>query len=150
MSRRRGLARFCAVLVLTTLTAPPVAATPQPTIAPASTGAVPNTVPAAVSPKYGLTRAELRDVISSWDRGTFDSQAKTIRYHWEQHGMGRSIAEYTDDAREFLRRHRPDMTVRAPTKPGYQRSLSFRDRMTGAGGAYTLDGRILTYWDRGR
>lgn len=51
--------------------------------------------------KYGLTRAELREVISSWDQGTFTSRAASIRYHYAKHGGGMSLLDYTTQGKAF-------------------------------------------------
>jgi hypothetical protein len=93
--------------------------------------------------RYGLTRSELREVLSSWDKGTFESRAASIRYHFGEHGGGRSLLEYTRQAREFFIRN-AGAAQWGQWNPTW--APSFRVIAEGWKGYFTAVGKILTYF----
>jgi hypothetical protein len=42
-----------------------------------------------------ITILELREVVRAWAKGTFNSRAASIRYHYDKHGSGRGLLQYT-------------------------------------------------------
>jgi RHS repeat-associated protein len=77
-----------------------------------------------------------------WAKGTLGRAEKSAAFHLSKHGNGRNIQQYTKDAMEFFRQNRGNAIIR-PDKtgnpayhiPGYP------------GGWWTLDGKIITFWD---
>ncbi len=95
--------------------------------------------PGAVAPN--LTRAELREVVGAWDKGTFRSVADSIRYHYGEHGTGQGILEYTREARRFFELNqdlaRSHLLRRGETGLKISTETYF--------GIFTKEGRIVTY-----
>ncbi len=92
----------------------------------------------------GHSISELREVVGSWDRGTFRSRADSIRYHHPKHAPGQSVLEYTREARSFFTANRSQFRPVTPTKPGWKPAL--RLKTATKTGWFTPHGRILTYW----
>jgi hypothetical protein len=93
--------------------------------------------------KYGLTRAELREVLTSWHSGTFPSRAASIRYHFGKHGGGMSLLDYTRQAQGFYTRNAA-VAQWGQWNPNW--APSFRMMADGYKGYYTAEGKILTYF----
>ena len=98
---------------------------------------------AALRAKYGLTRSELRAVIASWDQGTLPTRAASIRYHFEKHGGGLSLLQYTMEAQAFYARHAA-IAEWGQWNPNW--APSFRVIAEGYKGYFTAEGKILTYF----
>lgn len=92
---------------------------------------------------YGLTRAELREVLSSWGKGTFHSRAASIRYHLGKHGGGTSVLEYTREAQGFYARN---ATVAQWGQWNPNWAPPFRVVADGYKGYVTAEGKVLTYF----
>ncbi len=79
-----------------------------------------------------------RFVLDSWDRGTFYSIARTIMYHLDRHGRGRSAYQYTNDAITAW-----EMEKQNARLVYWGGRVVYRVRS----GYYTLEGKILTFWN---
>lgn len=84
--------------------------------------------------------------LDDWSPATFDSAAESAKYHLEKHGKGRTLAEYTAEAKGLW--NRTPAADRIPWKlgdgsPGWKIRGGFR----GGEGIYTNDGKIVTWHD---
>ena len=90
------------------------------------------------------SRAEAGAVWKAWDKGTFPTKLDSITYHWGKHGKGRTLVQYTADARAFW-----NATKSAATwgiwNPKW--SPAWRIKIPPRGGYFTANGDILTFWD---
>jgi hypothetical protein len=87
----------------------------------------------------------LREVLTSWDKGTFQSRAASIRYHLAEHGGGKSLLEYTNEAGAFYTRN-AGTAQWGQWNPRW--TPSYRIVADGYKGYYTAEGKILTYFPR--
>jgi len=89
---------------------------------------------------------ELREVIKSWDKGTYTSRAKNIKYHHNKWGGGRTVSQYTRDANRFADQNRARFRYQSRSdKPNWQPSWYLK--IGRQAGHYTTSGKILTYRD---
>jgi hypothetical protein len=90
------------------------------------------------------SRAQAAFVWKAWSKGTFAAKTDSILYHWQKHGNGRTLCEYTVDALRFWSTHRAHAvwgTWNARWAPSWKLKI-------GAQAGYnTATGQILTYWD---
>ena len=86
---------------------------------------------------------ELREIIKAWDRGTQRSRAANIRYHYKEHGGGRTLRQYTHEARQLGRQ-----TRRAEPRQLYDGRSGYRVRSRTMSGIYTMSGKIVTFGPR--
>ncbi len=90
------------------------------------------------------SRTQAAAVWRAWNRGTFSTKLDSIMYHWQKHGKGRDLVQYTSDALQFWNTHRA-AAVWGQWRPTW--APSFRLRIGWQGGYFTANGEILTYWD---
>jgi len=94
--------------------------------------------------KYGHKFSELREVIRAWDKASFPTVAKSLRYHYGAHGTGQGILNFTREAKELLNANKAlatpkllatgEMGIKIKTKTHF--------------GIYTDKGKIITYGPR--
>jgi len=81
----------------------------------------------------------------TWYKSTFPTTMASVRYHTKKHGNGRSSVEYTEDAMKFYKRYKhlgkPVVLHDGKNTPG------IKIKRKQAGGYWTSDGRLVTYWD---
>ena len=79
-----------------------------------------------------------------WDKGTFPNSRASLRYHYDKHGAGMTVAEYTNAARSFMNRNASVLTYT------YNYKLNnvswYFNYLYGHGGYFTSGGKILTFW----
>lgn len=51
-----------------------------------------------------------REILNSWRNTTMDSTYKTIKYHLEKHGFGRTLSQYTKDGTDFYNTYKNQAT----------------------------------------
>lgn len=102
------------------------------------TGAISNGVQVAKAASY-------------WDKGTFSSGYKSMKYHYTQEVVnkgltkGNSIVKYTSDAVKFANNNGMNFTLNL-SRNGLQNSWSLsRYFGSGANGLYTSSGNIITF-----
>lgn len=83
-------------------------------------------------------------VIDRWAKGTFESVADSIEYHFTKHGSGRTLQKYTEDAVQFFQKNKGQAQW-GKWNPSWE--PSYRLKIGNQGGYYTTDGRVLSYWD---
>ena len=66
-----------------------------------------------------------------------------MRAHLEKHGKGRTMEQYTNDALKFFQENKH--IAREVTLQDGSRGLYIRTKS--GGGYWTLDGKIVTFWD---
>ena len=103
-------------------------------------------------PRLGAKEQDLF-LRASWHPGRSETLEESWTYHLQRHGRGRSLLEYTLDARRFFLEHR-ELAVPATIGNGEEGLLiRFRAKIDGRtmriGGYYTRDGRVVTLFDRG-
>jgi hypothetical protein len=69
---------------------------------------------------------------------------QSITYHYQRHGNGRTLQQYTDAAVRFFEQNKAQAQW-GQWNPNW--APSFRLKVGSQAGYYTKDGRILTYWD---
>jgi hypothetical protein len=85
-----------------------------------------------------------KSIAASWAKGTFPNVVLSIEHHFEKHGRGRTLEQYTFDALRFFNEHK-DKAQWGRWKADW--SESFRLKIGEQGGHFTPGGRILSYWD---
>ena len=88
---------------------------------------------------------------SYWDKGTFSSGYKSMKYHYTQEVVnkgltkGNSIVKYTNDAVKFANNNGMNFTLNL-SRNGLQNSWSLDKYFgSGANGLYTSSGNIITF-----
>jgi hypothetical protein len=94
-------------------------------------------------PFAGLTRPQLRNILRSWDAGTRRSRAASIRYHFDKHGKGRTLLEYTAEAQNLFNAN-AGAAIWGKWKTTWE--PSFRVIADGFKGYFTEVGKVLTYF----
>jgi RHS repeat-associated protein len=83
-------------------------------------------------------------VADMWDQGNSEDPIKSIAYHYNKHGNGRSLEEYTLDALNFYQANKSQALWgqwKSHWQPSYKLATGNQH------GYYSSDGKILTYWD---
>jgi hypothetical protein len=83
-------------------------------------------------------------VADRWAKGTFNSVADSIEYHFSKHGNGRTLQQYTQDAVRFFQENKAQAQW-GKWNPNWE--PSYRLKVGNRGGYYTADGQVLSYWD---
>lgn len=83
-------------------------------------------------------------VADRWAKGTFNSVADSIEYHFSKHGNGRTLQQYTEDAVRFFQENKGQAQW-GRWNPNWE--PSYRLKVGNRGGYYTADGQVLSYWD---
>lgn len=98
------------------------------------------------------TRQRAQYLFDNWSPGTFENRTRSVAYHLEQHGGGRSAYQYTRDAMEFFAENRSlgSPAVLKNGAPGIR--IQTKQPLPGGGirnvgGWWTADGRLVTFWD---
>ena len=109
-------------------------------------GAVIGGITGAISSGLQVAKAS-----SYWDKGTFSSGYKSMKYHYTQEVInkgltkGNSIVKYTSDAVKFANNNGMNFTLNL-SRNGLQNSWSLsRYFGNGANGLYTSSGNIITF-----
>lgn len=109
-------------------------------------GAIIGGITGAIS--SGLQEAK---AASYWDKGTFSSGYKSMKYHYTQEVVnkgltkGNSIVKYTNDAVKFANNNGMNFTLNL-SRNGLQNSWSLDKYFgSGANGLYTSSGNIITF-----
>lgn len=109
-------------------------------------GAVIGGITGAISSGLQVAKAA-----SYWDKGTFSSGYKSMKYHYTQEVVnkgltkGNSIVKYTGDAVKFANNNGMNFTLNL-SRNGLQNSWSLgRAFGSGANGLYTSSGNIITF-----
>ncbi len=93
------------------------------------------------------TKSTSELLFHSWDRGTFPNRMKSIQYHFQKHGSERTMKEYTQDALHFFKTNQ-DKKMNVILKNGKKSySIKINQNSQKAGGFWTEDEKIVTYWD---
>jgi hypothetical protein len=85
-----------------------------------------------------------KSIADSWAKGTFANAVLSLEHHFEKHGAGRSLKQYTFDALRFFEKHK-DKAQWGRWKPDW--AEAFRLKIGDQGGYFTPGGRVLSYWD---
>jgi hypothetical protein len=104
------------------------------------TGGAPSVVLLAASQGMVVEKS----IADSWAKGTFPNVVLSLEHHFEKHGRGRTLEQYTFDALRFFDEHK-DKAQWGRWKADW--SESFRLKIGDQGGHFTPGGRILSYWD---
>ena len=109
-------------------------------------GAVVGGITGAISSGLQVVKAA-----SYWDKGTFSSGYKSMKYHYTQEVVnkgltrGNSIVKYTSDAAKFANNNGMNFTLNL-SRNGLQNSWSLgRYFGSGTNGLYTSSGKIITF-----
>ena len=109
-------------------------------------GAVVGGITGAISSGLQVVKAA-----SYWDKGTFSSGYKSMKYHYTQEVVnkgltrGNSIVKYTSDAAKFANNNGMNFTLNL-SRNGLQNSWSLgRYFGSGTNGLYTSSGNIITF-----
>ena len=94
--------------------------------------------------KLGVTRGELQEIASAWDKSTFKSAIDSAVHHYAKHGEGQGILQYTRDAVDFLARN----GLRAFTKALETGEVGIKINTPDYFGIYTFLGKIVSYGPR--
>ncbi|HKP54738.1 MAG TPA: PA14 domain-containing protein [Chloroflexia bacterium] len=78
-----------------------------------------------------------------WRPGTWNTVEDSITYHYNKHGAGRNLEQYTLDALRFFRQNR-SQAVWGQWNPKW--APSYKLKIGNMGGYFTHDGRVLTFW----
>lgn len=89
-----------------------------------------------------LTPPQKKFIYANWYRGTFPTPLDSLNYHVKKHGQGRSRIQYTKDALYFFKKnkYRGKRRMLLDGTPGMK--ITTRK----AGGIFTQDGKIVTFW----
>lgn len=79
----------------------------------------------------------------TWYKSTFPRTIDSVLYHTRKHGKGRSPLKYTQDAIAFYDKYK-HLGKRVKLSDG---TPGIKIRVGIAGGYWTSDGRIVTFWD---
>jgi RHS repeat-associated protein len=94
--------------------------------------------------KLGVTRGELQEIASAWDKSTFKSAIDSAVHHYEYHGEGQGVLQYTRDAVDFLARNGLRAFTKALRTGGEGIKINTPDYF----GIYTFIGKIVSYGPR--
>jgi RHS repeat-associated protein len=94
--------------------------------------------------KYGLSRSELQEVMSAWNRSTFKNSIESAAYHYGRHGEGQGLLQYTRDAVDFLARN----GLKAFTKVLKNGEEGIKINTADYFGIYSQIGKIVSYGPR--
>ncbi|MEU0171009.1 polymorphic toxin-type HINT domain-containing protein, partial [Streptomyces iakyrus] len=86
------------------------------------------------------------DALKEWDAATFGSLEETAKYHLDKHGKGRTLAEYTKEAKDLWNKTKPEDRIPWKLRNG-QDGWKIRGGLFGGEGIYTKDGKIVTWHD---
>ncbi|MEM6338440.1 MAG: hypothetical protein AAF673_00745 [Pseudomonadota bacterium] len=93
-----------------------------------------------------------KDTIQQWHQSTFGNIENSIQYHFNKHGKGRSLAEYTTVAKKFFELNKnmgKEVTLRDGTK-GIKIKIKTFDsngKIRNIGGYWTKEGKIVSFFD---
>lgn len=85
-----------------------------------------------------------KTITQHWAKGTFESVADSVEYHFSKHGSGRPLWQYTEDAVQFFQKNKGQAQW-GRWNPSWE--PSYRLKIGKQGGYYTADGHVLSYWD---
>lgn len=85
-----------------------------------------------------------KSVLDSWAKGSFESPAHSLEYHFLKHGRGRTRQQYTFDALRFFIEHKQQAQW-GKWNPAWHEA--FRLKVGTRRGYFTPGGRILSFWD---
>jgi len=86
------------------------------------------------------------DALQEWDQATFGSLEETATYHLNKHGKGRTLAEYTQAARDLWNKTDAKDRVAWKLRNG-DMGWKIRGGLLGGEGIYTESGKIVTWHD---
>lgn len=86
------------------------------------------------------------EALKDWDPATFESVEETAKYHLDKHGKGRTLAEYTKEAKDLWKKTKPEDRIPWRLKNG-EMGWKIRGGLFGGEGIYTNEGRIVTWHD---
>ncbi|WP_460744696.1 RHS repeat-associated core domain-containing protein [Mariniluteicoccus endophyticus] len=107
----------------------------------------------ARSAKTGASKQSSgRYLNDTWHKATFENRTRSVQYHVNKHGNGRTAVQYTQDAMKFYAQNRSlgqSVTLRDGTA-GVK--ISTKQALPGGGvrrvgGLWTKSGRLVTFWD---
>ncbi|MEU6291741.1 polymorphic toxin-type HINT domain-containing protein [Streptomyces sp. NPDC046988] len=101
--------------------------------------------PVLVHNSNGFCGADAK-ALQEWDKATFGSVEETAKYHLDKHGKGRTLAEYTQEARSLWDNTDPKDRVPWKLNNGDE-GWKIRGGLFGGEGIYTKGGRIVTWHD---
>lgn len=82
-----------------------------------------------------------KEIVDAWDKGSFNTEADSIRYHVGEHGKGRNIETYTREGIEFYKRHK---SLARPHKiSGGRMGVKIRHKKNF--GIYAQDGKLISF-----
>lgn len=81
----------------------------------------------------------------TWYKSTFPTTMDSVHYHVKKHGKGRNAVQYTQDAMAFYERYKN--RGRRVTLKDRQHTPGIKIRVNNAGGLWTEDGKLVTFWD---
>ncbi|MFV2126354.1 polymorphic toxin-type HINT domain-containing protein [Micromonospora sp. LOL_013] len=84
--------------------------------------------------------------VDAWSPGTFGSAEESATYHVGKHGKGRTLAEYTDEAKNLWARTPEGDRIPWKLRDGSE-GWKIRGGFRGGEGIYTKDGKIVTWHD---
>jgi hypothetical protein len=83
-------------------------------------------------------------VADCWAKGTFDTPADSLAYHFVRHGAGRTLRQYTYDAARFFEKYKHEARW---GRWNHRWAEAFQLIKAGEAGYFTPGGRILSYWN---
>ncbi|MFC5805834.1 polymorphic toxin-type HINT domain-containing protein, partial [Streptomyces formicae] len=86
------------------------------------------------------------EALNDWDAATFGSLEETAKYHLDKHGKGRTLAEYTKEAKDLWTKTKPEDRIPWKLKNG-DMGWKIRGGLFGGEGIYTKEGKIVTWHD---
>lgn len=86
------------------------------------------------------------DPVDAWSPGTFGSAKESATYHVGKHGKGRTLAEYTDEAKNLWAKTPEGDRIPWKLRDGSE-GWKIRGGFRGGEGIYTKDGKIVTWHD---
>ncbi len=86
------------------------------------------------------------DPVDAWSPGTFGSAEESATYHVGKHGKGRTLAEYTDEAKNLWAKTPEGDRIPWKLRDGSE-GWKIRGGFRGGEGIYTKDGKIVTWHD---
>lgn len=114
-------------------------------------GALSGAVTGAITGAAG-SAVKVSQAAKAWNSSTFKSGYQTMKYHYNKHVVskgltkGNNVLEYTRDAVSFANRNSSVLKYTYNYKYG-NASCNFT-YLTGQGGMFTSNGKILTFWYR--